>query len=115
MDFYSQVSFIYVSILITFLLTFAPQKRFISEITGASQLTFFDALIREVSYYGLLILIAPRSIDCQLTLWKTDASNQVEDTFPESLKEPILRKVQFSQISRIDMLGLCHPWNSHCI
>ena len=34
-----------------------------------------------------------------------EASGEVEDAFPEPLREPILRKVQFSQIARIDYLG----------
>lgn len=34
-----------------------------------------------------------------------DASEEVDDAFPDALKEPILRKVQFSTISRIDNLG----------
>ena len=36
-----------------------------------------------------------------------DASAEVDDAFPDALKEPILRKVQFSIISRIDNLGKC--------
>lgn len=34
-----------------------------------------------------------------------EASGEVEDVFPDALREPILRKVQFSTISRIDNLG----------
>lgn len=34
-----------------------------------------------------------------------EASDEVDDAFPDALREPILRKVQFSQISRIDNLG----------
>lgn len=34
-----------------------------------------------------------------------EASDEVEDAFPDALREPILRKVQFSTISRIDNLG----------
>ena len=34
-----------------------------------------------------------------------DASDEVDDEFPDALREPILRKVQFQQISRIDNLG----------
>jgi hypothetical protein len=39
---------------------------------------------------------------------KMEASHEVDDSFPDSLREPILRKVQHSTISRIDNLGaLC--------
>lgn len=34
-----------------------------------------------------------------------EASDEVDDAFPDALREPILRKVQFSTISRIDNLG----------
>ncbi|KAL9598963.1 MAG: hypothetical protein Q9219_004146 [cf. Caloplaca sp. 3 TL-2023] len=34
-----------------------------------------------------------------------DASDEVDDAFPDALKEPILRKVQFSTISRLDHLA----------
>ncbi|KAL8944629.1 MAG: hypothetical protein Q9216_000326 [Gyalolechia sp. 2 TL-2023] len=33
-----------------------------------------------------------------------DASDEVDDAFPDALKDPILRKVQFSTISRLDHL-----------
>ncbi|KAL6717115.1 hypothetical protein ACLMJK_005030 [Lecanora helva] len=33
-----------------------------------------------------------------------DASDEVDEDFPDALREPILRRVQFSQISRIDNL-----------
>lgn len=35
-----------------------------------------------------------------------DASGEVDDAFPDALKGPILRKVQFSTISRLDHLGM---------
>lgn len=60
---------------------FYKQKRFICEITGHSGLSFFDALKVEM-----------------------EASDEVDDAFPDALREPILRKVQFSTISRIDNL-----------
>ena len=33
-------------------------------------------------------------------------SKDVDKAFPEALREPVLRKVQFSVISRIDNLGM---------
>ncbi|KAL8927438.1 MAG: hypothetical protein Q9208_002243 [Pyrenodesmia sp. 3 TL-2023] len=60
---------------------FYRQKRFSCEITGSSGLSYFDALQSEL-----------------------DASDEVDDAFPDVLKAPILRKVQFSTISRLDHL-----------
>ncbi|KAI9737182.1 MAG: hypothetical protein M1834_000775 [Cirrosporium novae-zelandiae] len=60
---------------------FYKQRRFICEITGHSGLTFFEALASE-----------------------TTGSKEVNAAFPEPLKGPILRRVQFSTISRIDNL-----------
>ncbi|RPA87644.1 hypothetical protein BJ508DRAFT_300888 [Ascobolus immersus RN42] len=62
-------------------LEFYKQKRFICEITGHSNMTYFEALKSETAH-----------------------SNTVDETFPEPLKEPILRKVQFQTISRVDNL-----------
>ena len=57
------------------------QKKFICEITGHSALNFFEALKSE-----------------------THGSREVDSAFPEALKEPVLRRVQFSTTSRIDHL-----------
>lgn len=40
-----------------------------------------------------------------LTVHQTKSQGAIENVFPDVLKEPILRKVQFSTISRIDDLG----------
>ncbi|KAL2222021.1 chromatin remodeling complex WSTF-ISWI, large subunit [Thermoascus aurantiacus ATCC 26904] len=60
---------------------FYKQRRFTCEITGHSGLTFFEALDSEM-----------------------DESREVQNTFPDALKEPILRRIQFSTVSRIDNL-----------
>lgn len=60
---------------------FYNQKKFICELTGHSCLTYFEALESEMR-----------------------ETEQVMNSFPEALKEPILRKVQFSQITRLDAL-----------
>ncbi|KAJ5098078.1 hypothetical protein N7532_005079 [Penicillium argentinense] len=60
---------------------FYKQRRFICEITGHSGLNFFEALRSE-----------------------TEESREVNNTFPEALKEPILRRIQFSTVSRVDNL-----------
>ncbi|KAI9702530.1 MAG: hypothetical protein M1836_001010 [Candelina mexicana] len=60
---------------------FYNQRRFICEITGHSALTFFEALKSEM-----------------------EGSKDVDKAFPDALREPVLRKVQFSTISRIDNL-----------
>ncbi|TVY20333.1 Imitation switch two complex protein 1, partial [Lachnellula arida] len=60
---------------------FYKQRKFICQITGHSQLSFFDALKSEEA-----------------------GAREVEAAFPEPLKGPILRRVQFQTTSRIDML-----------
>jgi hypothetical protein len=56
-------------------------KKFVCEITGNSCLTFFEAFDSEMKEMKI-----------------------VEDNFPEHLKEPILRHLQFSTVPRIDQL-----------
>ncbi|KAF4240517.1 hypothetical protein CNMCM8980_001166 [Aspergillus fumigatiaffinis] len=60
---------------------FYKQKRFICEITGHSGLTFFEALRSEM-----------------------EESREVNSAFPDALKEPVLRRIQFSTVSRVDNL-----------
>ncbi|KAI0023145.1 ATP-utilizing chromatin assembly and remodelling N-terminal-domain-containing protein [Xylariomycetidae sp. FL0641] len=60
---------------------FYNQPRFICQITGHSGLTFFEALKSELA-----------------------GAQEVEQSFPEALKGPVLRRVQFQTISRIDNL-----------
>ncbi|GKZ58713.1 hypothetical protein AnigIFM50267_001583 [Aspergillus niger] len=60
---------------------FYKQRRFICEITGHSGLTFFEALRSEM-----------------------EESREVNSAFPDALKEPILRRIQFSTVSRVDNL-----------
>ncbi|OTB04931.1 hypothetical protein M426DRAFT_144676 [Hypoxylon sp. CI-4A] len=60
---------------------FYNQPRFICQITGHSTLTFFEALKSE-----------------------HNGAQEVEQAFPEALKAPVLRRVQFQTISRIDTL-----------
>ncbi|CAG8930570.1 unnamed protein product [Penicillium salamii] len=60
---------------------FYKQRRFICEITGHSGLTFFEALRSE-----------------------TEESREVNNSFPDALREPILRRIQFSTVSRVDSL-----------
>ena len=60
---------------------FLKQRRFICEITGHSGLNFFEAQKSEAA-----------------------GSQEVDSSFPEALREPVLRRVQFSTVSRIDHL-----------
>ncbi|KAK3379458.1 hypothetical protein B0T24DRAFT_157168 [Lasiosphaeria ovina] len=60
---------------------FYKQKRFICPISGHSGLTFFEALESELA-----------------------GAAEVEQAFPEALKGPVLRRVQFQIVSRIDTL-----------
>ncbi|KAB5558006.1 ATP-utilizing chromatin assembly and remodelling N-terminal-domain-containing protein [Coniochaeta sp. 2T2.1] len=77
---------------------FYKQKRFICQISGKSGLTFFDALKSEVTpnHTCLLLPAANRP--------KFAGAAEVEQAFPEALKGPVLRKVQFQTTSRIDAL-----------
>ena len=80
---------------------FYKQRRFICEITGHSGLNFFEALKSEVCCAAGYPTVRRWPTDyCQ-----TDESREVNSAFPEALKEPILRKIQFSTVSRIDNLG----------
>ncbi|KAG4027212.1 hypothetical protein MFRU_032g00780 [Monilinia fructicola] len=60
---------------------FYKQRRFICQISGHSGLSFFEALKSELT-----------------------GAQEVEEAFPNALKMPILRRVQFQTISRIDTL-----------
>ncbi|KAL4883442.1 hypothetical protein BJY04DRAFT_226497 [Aspergillus karnatakaensis] len=60
---------------------FYNQRKFICEITGHSGLNFFEANRSEM-----------------------DESREVNNSFPEALKGPILRRTQFSTVSRVDNL-----------
>ncbi|KAL2819232.1 ATP-utilizing chromatin assembly and remodelling N-terminal-domain-containing protein [Aspergillus granulosus] len=60
---------------------FYKQRKFICEITGHSGLTFFEAHRSEM-----------------------EESREVNNTFPDALKGPILRRTQFSTVSRVDNL-----------
>ncbi|KAL2851612.1 ATP-utilizing chromatin assembly and remodelling N-terminal-domain-containing protein [Aspergillus pseudoustus] len=60
---------------------FYKQRKFICEITGHSGLTFFEAHRSEM-----------------------EESREVNNSFPDALKGPILRRTQFSTVSRVDNL-----------
>ncbi|KAL2829168.1 ATP-utilizing chromatin assembly and remodelling N-terminal-domain-containing protein [Aspergillus cavernicola] len=60
---------------------FYKQRKFICEITGHSGLTFFEANRSEM-----------------------EESREVNNSFPDALKGPILRRTQFSTVSRVDNL-----------
>ncbi|KAH6687372.1 hypothetical protein F5X68DRAFT_10263 [Plectosphaerella plurivora] len=60
---------------------FYKQRRFNCQITGRSGLTFFEALKSELA-----------------------GAEEVEQAFPEALKKPVLARVQFQTVSRIDAL-----------
>ncbi|CAK7236702.1 hypothetical protein SCUCBS95973_009697 [Sporothrix curviconia] len=60
---------------------FYKQRKFNCQITGHSNLTFFEAIESERA-----------------------GAAEVEQAFPEALKGPVLRRVQFQTVSRIDAL-----------
>ncbi len=63
-------------------------------------MTFFDALKSEVSKHSP-IGFSPLALTCAPQL---AGAEEVEQAFPEALKGPILRRVQFQTVSRIDHL-----------
>ncbi|OLN83075.1 Imitation switch two complex protein 1 [Colletotrichum chlorophyti] len=77
---------------------FYKQRRFICQITGHSGLTFFEALKSEVG------LSDPSFLDKPLITQQLAGAEEVEQAFPEALKGPVLRRVQFQTVSRIDTL-----------
>ncbi|KAG9525951.1 hypothetical protein KCU79_g23418, partial [Aureobasidium melanogenum] len=60
---------------------FYNRKKFTDAVNGKSNLTFFAAVDSE-----------------------NNSSSDIDKIFPDALRDPILRKVQFSDISRIDEL-----------
>ncbi|KIV95445.1 hypothetical protein PV10_03101 [Exophiala mesophila] len=60
---------------------FYKSKRFTCEVSGRSGLNFFDALRSEQA-----------------------GSREIDEAFPQALRDPVLRRVQFSTTSRIDNL-----------
>lgn len=83
---------------------FYKQRRFICEITGHSGLTFFEALRSEVRAGSPGLSVSPL-LHAKENPSQMDESREVNSAFPEALKEPILRRIQFSTVSRVDNLG----------
>lgn len=81
---------------------FYKQRRFICEITGHSGMNFFEALRSEVCGGWHDAVLGCRI----LSVWQMEESREVNNSFPEALKEPILRRIQFSTVSRLDNLGM---------
>ena len=75
------------------------QKKFTDSVNGKSGLTYFDALESEVCCFVSI------DFDSLIGL-QSKSTTAIENIFPEVLRDPILRKVQFSTISRVDDLGL---------
>lgn len=76
----------------------ALQKKFTDSVNGKSGLTFFKALDLEVCGIPISRLLS------RLQNSQSSSSLDIEKLFPDALRDPILRKVQFSTISRIDEL-----------
>lgn len=79
--------------------THNPQKKFVDAVNGKSGLNFFDALESEVS------LQSDSNPVSMADVIQTKSTVAIEKTFPEVLRDPILRKVQFSEVGRLDDLG----------
>lgn len=79
-------------------LTRLTQRRFNDQITGHSGLTFFEAFKSEVGIAGC------HSKSSAHSRKQLAGGKEVEASFPEALKGPILRRVQFQTVSRLDNL-----------
>lgn len=64
-------------------------------------MTFFAAVDTEVRAGRSKMHLCSASTD----LLQTSSSSGIDKIFPDALRDPILRKVQFSEIPRIDELG----------
>ncbi|KAI9809409.1 MAG: hypothetical protein M1826_003907 [Phylliscum demangeonii] len=78
------------------------QRKFTCELTGHSGLHFFEALASEVS--NVLIIFLALWLSFLTCLIQERESSGVDFAFPDPLKGPILRRVQFSTVTRIDHL-----------
>jgi hypothetical protein len=87
------------------------QRKFSCEITGHSQLNFFEAQKSEVRATSDLNPALTSDIRITDAMDKSYGSKEVDSAFPDALKEPVLRKVQFSVVSRIDHLGMAPPFH----
>ncbi|KAK7953638.1 hypothetical protein PG988_014332 [Apiospora saccharicola] len=90
-------------------LDFYTQPRFICQITGHSGLTFFSALQSEVcSVPAQLSTQTGTSWDTRLgpsnRVEQLAGAQEVDQAFPEAIKGPVLRRIQFQTLSRIDHL-----------
>ena len=91
------------------MLTSRVQKDFTCELTGHSNLTFFDAYESEVC------LSFMARADMENTDKRQNAkARQLDIVFPEALREPILKRVQFSVIGRLEHLGTLTLHNKMC-
>ncbi|KAK8034749.1 hypothetical protein PG993_009744 [Apiospora rasikravindrae] len=88
---------------------FYAQPRFICQITGHSGLNFFSALTSEVcSVPAQFSTQTGKSWDTRLgpsnRVEQQAGAQEVDQAFPEAIKGPVLRRIQFQTLSRIDHL-----------
>lgn len=79
------------------------QKKFTDAVNGKSGLTFFAAQKSEVRNHVMSPPTSPTHAKQQ------NSAKEINELFPEVLRDPILRSVQFSTVSRIDDLGKFLP------
>lgn len=77
----------------------SSQKKFTDAVNGKSGLTFFAAQKSEVRNHVMTLTSAPTYT------YQLNSAKEIDELFPEVLRDPILRSVQFSTVSRIDDLG----------
>lgn len=86
---------------------FYNQRRFMCEIAGRTGLTFFEAFKSEVGKISRSYIRLRRAgmKDANRLYVQASEIRELNDMFPDPLKGPILRKLQFSTTSRIDALS----------
>ncbi|USP77506.1 glycosyltransferase family 57 protein [Curvularia clavata] len=80
-------------------LDFYQQRGFTCQATGHSGYTYFEALESEVGSTSILV-----KADEEVTSVQTEASKEINNVFPDSLKSPVLHYVQFQDHHRMDDL-----------
>ncbi|CAO2651643.1 Nn.00g042130.m01.CDS01 [Neocucurbitaria sp. VM-36] len=78
---------------------FYQQKSFTCESTGHSNYTFFEAKESEVGSTSIMV-----NGGKEVTAVQTEASKEINSIFPDSLRSPVLRYVQFRTTARMDDL-----------
>ena len=81
------------------------KRRFTCQITGHTGMTYWEASKSEVSIHFSTKQCPMSKHKSLMNSLQREGSKDVDTNFPERLRGPVLSKVNFSTISRIDELG----------